>query len=206
MKSEFVALEGIDKSGKTSLAIALVTFFHKKGIQAIRFEEPSNNPIGKLFRELSKNRNLSPFVAALLSTAARHYQQQEISHALHDSHLVITDRSYLSGLAYHYRDGIPFEQYASLNQDVVKPSLYIYLNVPLALSINRADIKSRDRWEHPDFLSQMHKCYNKAMTYIRKHENANIIEIDVTKPIEIVTQKVSSLIENHISGKSIQGG
>jgi dTMP kinase len=51
-----VAIEGIDGSGKTTLAAALAAGLARRGIRVTGHREPSDGPAGRLLRSLSQGR------------------------------------------------------------------------------------------------------------------------------------------------------
>ncbi|RKN49870.1 dTMP kinase, partial [Streptomyces klenkii] len=102
----FVAIEGIDASGKTTLTASLAAALRTRGLAVATHKEPGHGPVGELFRRLSASGRCPPTTMALLSSAERHAQQEALAAALRRHQVVIADRYYLSGLAYHAADGI----------------------------------------------------------------------------------------------------
>jgi dTMP kinase len=111
----FVAVEGVDRAGKTTLVAALANTWRARGLAAATRAEPSRGPIGQLFRELGSDPALSAMAAALLSAADRRHQQPALAADLAGHDLVAADRYYLSGLAYHHAEGVDPDVYRALN-------------------------------------------------------------------------------------------
>ena len=57
----FVAVEGIDGTGKTTQAKVLASWFERQGYEVVLTSEPSQGPLGRLVREgLSGKRRFNP--------------------------------------------------------------------------------------------------------------------------------------------------
>lgn len=90
----FVALEGIDTSGKSTQ----IRLLHDEFPEAIMTQEPSDSDFGKAVRELALNSDDNATQALLfMSDRAQHAK-----HTLnaHENALIISDRSLISGIAY----------------------------------------------------------------------------------------------------------
>jgi len=106
--------------------------------------------------------------------------------------IVLSDRYYLSGLAYHYVDGISFEDYAYLNRKVVKPNIYIFLNVDLTTALKRIK-KPRDRWE--SIIDKVYYAYLDAIKFLEQKERAIIYTINANKSISSVFHSALEILK-----------
>jgi len=182
-KGRLIAFEGIDGSGKTTLINELSQHLKAERFQIFLTKEPGDNPVGKAHRELSLMSKVHPYTAALISTADRYFKMNMLLDKINQGYMILSDRYYLSGLAYHYADGISFEEYAYLNRNVLKPDLYIILEVSLENARNRLQ-KTRDRWE--TMLEKVHSCYYDALEFLKNTEKAHIQKLDANLPSEKV--------------------
>jgi len=189
-----VSVEGIDGSGKTTLCKNIVKKFKQKGVNVYLTKEPGDNPIGVLHRSLSKDLTVSPYVRALISSANRYYENDLIKQLLNLGYLVISDRYYLSGLAYHHADGVSMDWYASVNEKVLKPHLVLFLDIDLKVALLRLG-KSRDFWDRNDFLGRVKKSYELAIDYLSK-SGVQIKRLDGNSTQEEVMMKAYDIIED----------
>ena len=92
-----IAIEGADRTGKSSLCLLLAEEF-----EAVRLSFPNRSgPIGKLINEhLQKKNKQSPKTLHYLFTADRAEKEKEILTHLKEGKIVICDRYYLSGQIY----------------------------------------------------------------------------------------------------------
>jgi dTMP kinase len=187
-----VAIEGIDGSGKTTLAATLAAELARHGIRITSHREPSDGPAGRLLRALSQDSGRHPMMLALLSAADRYDQQARL--ADHECALVISDRYYLSGLAYHAADGIDQLLYQHLNAGVRRPDLYLFLALDPAVAAARLVDRARDRWERGSVAARVPQSYQAALHLVETTENAKIARLDAAAaPRDVLAQALSAL-------------
>jgi dTMP kinase len=191
-----VAIEGIDGSGKTTLAVALMACLARRGIPVTGHREPSEGPAGRLLRSLSQDTERHPMTLALLSAADRHDQQARLASL--ECAMVISDRYYLSGLAYHAADGIDQAFYQRLNAGVRRPDLYLFLHVDPATAAARLGERLRDRWERGGVAERVPRSYQDALHLVKATENAQVARLDATTaPQEVLAQALTALTPLH---------
>ncbi len=103
-KGILIALEGLDGCGKTSQIKLLTAYLQAQGREVICTREPGGTRLGENLRQIllrEENLNWSGQSEALVFAAARIQLLQEvILPALHKGQIVLSDRFYLSTLAY----------------------------------------------------------------------------------------------------------
>jgi dTMP kinase len=187
-----VAIEGIDGSGKTTLAAALAAALRRHGTAAGRHREPGSGPAGQALRSLSRHSYTNPVTLALLSAADRHDQQERLSAS--GRGLVVSDRYYLSGLAYHAADGIDQLFYQQINAGVRRPGLYLFLDVDPAVAAARLGDRPRDRWERPGIAAGVPAAYEAALRLVQATENARVTRLDAAAaPGDVLARALAAL-------------
>jgi dTMP kinase len=106
MKNLFIAIEGIDGSGKSTQIQILKERLEKMGHKVYTTFEPTDGKIGKMIRDIFSGKEVAnELVIAALFAADRlqHLTNKDngILKMLNDGYTVITDRYYLSSYAYH---------------------------------------------------------------------------------------------------------
>lgn len=100
-----IAVEGIDGSGKTTQAKELVKLLKKAGYKALYTKEPTDEPTGKLIREVLSGRvKVPPLSLQYLFCADRGVHQWELEKYLSKGYIVVTDRYFWSAVAYSISD------------------------------------------------------------------------------------------------------
>ena len=103
MISNYVAFEGIDGSGKTSIIEKLSDILNSQNKEHTIVREPGGTSVGEGIRKLllSHDYQVNPLAEALLMSASRAQLIQEIvKPSLNSGKIVITDRSAYSSVAY----------------------------------------------------------------------------------------------------------
>lgn len=103
-KGKFIALEGIDGSGKSTQAQRIKEALEKKG-RKVSVRHPFEGEIGAFVRTiLAGDRKVSPIALQYLISANRAVQQEEIVKDLKKGTDVIIDRYFWSAIAYAILD------------------------------------------------------------------------------------------------------
>ena len=150
MNCSYLAFEGIDGSGKTTLINELSNKLTKSNVDFKIVREPGGSKLGEGIRELllSHDYNVEPTSEALLMSASRAQLIQEIvKPAINNGQLVITDRSAYSSVAYQGvgRD-LGYQKIYELNDlaiDSFWPEKVILLDIDPKISLSRQKVADR---------------------------------------------------------------
>jgi dTMP kinase len=171
----FIALEGIDGSGKTTLAERLASELKAIGRACVVTREPGGTDIGEQIRALLLGRQsqcLSAEAEALLFAAARAQHVIEVIRpALARGAVVISDRFTDSSLAYQSGGrGLPRSLLASvqlLATGGLQPDLKLLFDLPVetALARRRAAHELTDRLDREtvDFYERVRSAYHELV-------------------------------------------
>ena len=150
MNCSYLAFEGIDGSGKTTLINELSNKLTESNVDFKIVREPGGSKLGEGIRELllSHDYNVEPTSEALLMSASRAQLIQEIvKPAINNGQLVITDRSAYSSVAYQGvgRD-LGYQKIYELNDlaiDSFWPEKVILLDIDPKVSLSRQEVADR---------------------------------------------------------------
>ncbi|MEV6525032.1 dTMP kinase [Longispora sp. NPDC051575] len=194
----FVAVEGVDHAGKTTLTAALAAALTARGLAVASRREPSAGPIGTQFRLWSAATPPMPAEAmALLSAADRHQQQADLSADLAAYAVVLSDRYYLSGLAYHRADGIDLTRYAAFNTGIRRPDLYLVLDVDPATASGRAGAPD-GRWEQPALAHLLPGSYAEAVAHVVFCDRTPVHRLNANATAGDVLDYALSIVEGRL--------
>ena len=207
LKGIFIALEGPDGSGKSTIMKLIIDYFNEKNIDFISTREPGGTVIGEEIRHIildKKNQNMSAETEALLYAASRgQHVHEKILPALEAGKIVITERFILSSLAYQgVGRGLGIEEIRMINDFAIKgirPDLTLFFHVDPILTLKRKTEEGGDRLEKEG--SSFHKrVYNGYMELLNTYTD-NLQIIDATKSIEEVFSQSIVHIENTMKKK-----
>ncbi len=159
-----VVLEGIDGSGKTTQARALVRRLRRRGHKASFFREPTRGRWGREIKRLAARADsltveeqLELFVRDRRENVARN-----LVPALSAGRIVVLDRYYFSTMAYQGAKGIDVERIRRLNESfAVRPDLVLVLDVDAKSGLARIGGRRRrdELFEREDYLVRVREIF-----------------------------------------------
>lgn len=156
--SKYVAFEGIDGAGKSTVASRFADALEASGEPVVRVREPGGTKVGEGIREilLGHDWNPAPWPEALLFAAARAQLAAEvIGPALASGAWVVGDRSVYSSLAYQgAARGLGVDTVRAVNEaglGEVWPDLVVLLEVDPETALARQDDADRIGAEGVEF-------------------------------------------------------
>lgn len=164
--SKYIALEGVDGSGKTTVGKAVVARLEAAGEAAILVREPGGTEVGEVVRELLlDSESLDDWTEVFLFAAQRAELAREvIAPALEAGTWVVSDRTYYSSIAYQGRArGLGEKKVRSINEtglDGVVPDHVFVLDVDPDVALSRQERPDRIGREGVDFQAAVRSCYH----------------------------------------------
>lgn len=178
----FIVLEGIDGSGKTTLAKALSAELEKRGMATVITSEPTGGAIGSLLR---KEEIDDQKAETLLFIADRACHTSEIGSLLEKSTTVICDRYYASTLAYQSASlsGPSFDYglLETMNAAVTRePDMTFLLDIDPEESGNRVT----SRGDHISKFERLEFQRRVRDNYLKIAEKHGFVILDASRPKE----------------------
>ena len=198
MNSNYIAFEGIDGSGKTSLIENLSTILDSLNKKHIIVREPGGTSIGEGIRELllSHDYQVNPLAEALLMSASRAQLIQEtVIPTINNGQVVVTDRSAYSSVAYQgVGRGLGYQEIYQLNDlaiDGFWPEKVILLDIDPKISLSRQKIADRIGSGEVDFFQKVRSGYLKLAD---EFENQFLV-LNATKSINENVNSICNWLE-----------
>ncbi len=149
MSARYIALEGVEGTGKSTVALRLADHLRSTGRDAIVVREPGGTPAGEGIRELLLHGDhLEPWTEALLFAAQRAQLVADVVRpALAAGTWVISDRTVYSSLAYQGGGrGLGVETVRTVNAAGLLgtwPELVVLLELDPAIGLSRQSTADR---------------------------------------------------------------
>ena len=189
---KFIALEGIDGSGKTSQIPHLKAKLEEEGYEVYITSEPSSGRLGPILRDYLSDPTSRSEVDALLFAADRveHYTL-EILPQLQLGKIVITDRYKMSSVIYQGLGDVPEDWIIMINNRVPHPDLTILLDLPSEVALERvaADRHHLEKFERLDVLQNLLERY-------RSLELGQKVLVNANQVPEMVMQEILTAIRS----------
>ena len=195
-KGFFVAIDGPNGVGKTTLLEEIEKNIKSKNVQLYKTKEPTNSILGKFIREISEEIN-GDTLACLVSADRYEHLKNEIIPELKKGKIVITDRYILSSLILQVMDGVKESFILNLNSKIIKPDLQLAIFAEEEIIQNR--LKQRDKLTRFEKNNQSKKEINNMEKGIEKLKKLNIevLSINNNDDLEYNANKiVDYIIEN----------
>tara|TARA_B100000287_G_scaffold304857_1_gene288110 strand:+ start:67 stop:666 length:600 start_codon:yes stop_codon:yes gene_type:complete len=168
MNNLYIAIEGIDGSGKSTFLDALVKELDRKNVDFTTLREPGHGQIGEKIRDLllSNEYSVSQRTEALLFAANRAQLSEDvIKPALSSGKWVFSDRTVISSLAYQAlgRD-LGLQEVKMINDfglDGVWPDKVLLLDLSIEKVKERQIVADRIGSSSLDFFQKVQDAYLK---------------------------------------------
>ncbi|WP_231433872.1 dTMP kinase [Candidatus Nanopusillus massiliensis] len=168
MKYKYIAIEGIDGSGKTTIANLLYNELSKKYNKLILMKEPYDKDLSKKIKEIilkEHEKNLDyGYLLALLFTADRSIKNIDLKKYLNDDYIIISDRSIYSSFSYQILyEGIDIEWLKCISKYIIKQHITFVLDIDPKIAMERINSrgKSISSYENIEFLKKVRENFLK---------------------------------------------
>lgn len=199
-KGLWIALEGGDGAGKTTVQEQLAVMLTYQGLNVVLTREPGGNDYSEKMRALIFAPEIADDPKSQLFgfvLARRRNIYQTINPALENSQIIIADRSEGSTYAYQvFEYGLTFEEVSTINNyatDNLKPDLTILLDVELKTGLERvqkAKALDANYFDHQK-LKSLEKRRAGYLELAKNYQKYNLnpwIIIDANQPLDQVCQ------------------
>ena len=187
MDSSYIAFEGIDGCGKSTLAEKISSQLNQSGINNVLVREPGGTKVGEGIRNLllSHEYVVSEFTEALLFAAQRSQLINEVVQPNIKKNIkIISDRSAYSSVAYQgVGRGLGYEKIYQLNDIAINsiwPQKVILLDIDPNVALKRQAIADRIGSDKIEFFEKVRDGYLE----IAKKNSSNFLVLDGESSIE----------------------
>jgi dTMP kinase len=197
----YVAVEGVDGAGKTTVARRLVEALAADGLDVRFVREPGGTPTGEAIRRVLLDRGgvVAPWAEALLFAAGRSQLAAEVvGPAIEAGAIVVSDRTVYSSLAYQGgARGLGLETVRAVNAaglQGVWPDLVVLLEMDPAAALAREDTADRISVEGIALQQRVAAAYGD----LAEEDPDRFVVIDASAPLEEVVGQVVGAVRSRL--------
>jgi dTMP kinase len=193
----FIALEGIDGSGKSTQTKLLTRQLTNEGHKVYSTFEPTDSAIGSLIRNILKGNAKADhrIIAGLFVADRLDHLLNEVNgivKKLEEGYTVITDRYCFSSYAYQgtHMDMNWVIQANAMSAAILRPDINIFIDVDPEVSMHRLH-SNRDNielFETLETLKAVRSKYYEAFDKLKSEEN--IVIVDGNQSIESIAKDI----------------
>lgn len=202
-----ISFEGLDGSGKTTIAGRLAEHFISQGFNTVLTKEPGATHLGKVIRTIVQEKKVSVCPEAeflLFATDRAQHFHETVLPALKEHKIVISDRMADSSLAYQgygrHLDATLIKQVNAWAMHQREPDIVVYIRVTPETAYQRVIARNEAltafEKEKKDFLNAVHHGFQE----IFKHKK-NVIIIDGQQPLEQVISNTIAQVTTWITSQ-----
>lgn len=198
MRSKFITFEGIDGSGKSTIATMVARHLEEEGNEVVLTTEPTKSWLGEAVKK-SYDDDVGPLAETFLFLADRAYHSLEIRGWIGEGKVVISDRYADSTFAYQgprlegvMRDPMRWLRAVS-RPAILEPDLTILLKIEPSLGLSRiAGRKRKVKFEELQFLEKVAHNYD-LLSKVKRFAIVN-----ASLPPEQVMKRALEVIHNRL--------
>ena len=198
MSGFYLAIEGGEGAGKTTVGTLLSRALTERGEHVVNVREPGSTDLGQEVRRLVLHwHDMTPWAEAMLYAAQRAQVVAEmVAPALARGSFVISDRSLYSSLAYQgAARGLGIASVRTVNELAVGgllPNLVVVLMLDTATGLSRQGDPDRIGGESDDFHQEVHAGYR----ILASAEPDRVRLIEVIDQPAVVAEQILKLIDD----------
>lgn len=196
-RGRYLALEGTEGVGKTTLNGLLAGRLGERGVEVVRVREPGGTPLGEEIRNmLLHGGEMAEWTEALLFAAQRsELVSKVVKPALSEGRWVLSDRCVFSSLAYQgAARGLGVGQVWSVNGpalDGVLPDLVVWLDGDHRVGLSRQEERDRIGGSDVSLHRQVRRGYRRLWGW----KPGRTLRVDATAPPARTCRLVLEVLE-----------
>jgi dTMP kinase len=218
MKGWFITFEGVEGSGKSTVAGVVEGLMKKAGMEVILTREPGGTGISEIIRGILLDpgrREISPLTELFLYLASRAQLVNElIEPALGEGKIVLCDRFMDATVAYQgWARGLGEDWTERLNAFAVGetlPDMTFLLDLPVEEGFKRgperregAGVRSPDRMEKEDLV--FHRKVREGYLRIADRNGERVVVVDASRSLKEVVDEISGNLQSRFNVNLIEG-
>ena len=203
-RGKLIVFEGLDGSGKSTQLRRAAAVLRARGFDVVETKEPTDGVWGRKIRRMARREEGVPPDTELewFFEDRREHMKKVVEPALAAGRIVLSDRSYVSTVAYQGARGLnPAEILRESEAEFVHPDRILLFEIPASTGLERVRSRggtSEPVFENPVFLEKVEALFESL-------EIAGLVRIDGSRSEEEIAADVLAAIEPILSSGTRDG-
>ena len=194
-----IVFEGLDGCGKSTQLRRAADLLTERGLDPVVTREPTDGPWGRRIREMARaGEGVAPEVELeWFFEDRREHMREVVEPALADGRIVLSDRSYLSTVAYQGARGLdPAKILADSEAEFARPDVVLLFDVSAREGLARVHARggeSEPVFENLEFLERVSRVFGEMRVAGLERIDASRGEDEIAKDVFAVLERVLEL-------------
>jgi dTMP kinase len=194
-----IVFEGLDGCGKSTQLRRAADLLSERGLDPVVTREPTDGPWGRRIREMARaGEGVAPEVELeWFFEDRREHMREVVEPALADGRIVLSDRSYLSTVAYQGARGLdPAKILADSEAEFARPDVVLLFDVSAREGLARVHARggeSEPVFENLEFLERVSRVFGEMRVAGLERIDASRGEDEIAKDVFAVLERVLEL-------------
>lgn len=193
MTTRWIAVTGLDGSGKTTLVDNLVKFLESKGFKVYRDRFPHDKYLTKTLLNESKDAYTDRLLFALDNRIAGTHLRGIIETGEYD--FIVTQRCFLDSFVHGAVQGYSYSWVSELNHvsDLPKCDIMVHMVAEARIAYARiCNDPDADKFEYPEYIGKQEQETRRAYVEVEAHNNPALIHFNTCQNIYMDTTQMST--------------
>ena len=194
-----IVFEGLDGCGKSTQLRRAADLLTERGLDPVVTREPTDGPWGRRIREMARaGEGVAPEVELeWFFEDRREHMREVVEPALAAGRIVLSDRSYLSTVAYQGARGLdPAKILADSEAEFARPDVVLLFDVSAREGLARVHARggeSEPVFENLEFLERVSRVFGEMRVVGLERIDASRGEDEIAKDVFAVLERVLEL-------------
>jgi dTMP kinase len=194
-RGKLIVFEGLDGCGKSTQLRLAAEALARRGVDVVETREPTDGPWGRRIREMARSgeRVAAETELEWFFEDRREHMREVVEPALAAGRIVLSDRSYLSTVAYQGARGLdPAEILTESEAAFVRPDLVLLFTIPAKEGLARVHARGGEAepaFENLGFLERVEAIFESL-------DVAGLVRIDARRSEDAIARDVAAALES----------